>query len=237
MKRYISRSLYSLALTIRQGSKKTFVISKVGIGLVTLFAISCTSAREQYWHDRLYAVDHAIISDSAIWAISKDTDIVVQIEKSDSASRAINAVRRKYAIDDSIDYVLRPYWRPLDSFYAILEDEEAQARDFADYPDPMPDSFVIWARDNTLVTPEQFIEILDRDMAIFDSMHYEYRKRWVTCRRQTMTDPTALPMPRGMDYIGAREDRNSRMLVKLTTAIVLRKRHSMRSINEDASGK
>lgn len=118
---------------------------------------------------------------------------------------------------------LRPYQWPVDSLNAILEDEEAQAREFADYPDPMPDSFVIWARDDRQVTPSQFVEILYRDMATYDSLDFAYRKFWVTYRRRTMIDPDALAMPSGADYENARERRNRKMLAKLVVAIAMRR--------------
>ncbi|MDP4198666.1 MAG: hypothetical protein Q8922_10120 [Bacteroidota bacterium] len=129
----------------------------------------------------------------------------------------------KQPSDSEREAALRPYQEPLDSLDTILESEEAQARDLADYPDPMPDSFVIWARDDRQVTPSQFVDILYKDMATYDSLNFEYRKFWVTYRRRTMLDPDALAMPSGIDYINAREQRHERMLSKLTAAIARRK--------------
>ncbi len=73
------------------------------ISLLAIIAISCgPSAERRYWHDRLYKVDWGLVSDSAIWVIAQDTDMVKQIEKSDSASQAIYAQRAKIWTADSL---------------------------------------------------------------------------------------------------------------------------------------
>jgi hypothetical protein len=78
-------------------------------------------------------------------------------------------------------------------------------------------------RNDKLVTPEEFVEIFRKDMAAYDSLNYEYRKFFVVYRRRTMIQPEMLAMPRGMDYIGAREWKNDLMLSKLIAEIVMRK--------------
>ena len=102
----------------------------------------------------------------------------------------------KQPSDSERNAAMRPYQWPVDSLNAILEDEEDQVRDFADYPDPMPDSFVIWARDDRQVTPEQFVDIFIRDMATYDSISFVYRQHWVEYRRRTMIQPEMLLMPK-----------------------------------------
>jgi hypothetical protein len=49
----------------------------------------------------------------------------------------------KQPSDSERNAAMRPYQWPVDSLNAILEDEEDQAHELADYLDPMPDSFVI----------------------------------------------------------------------------------------------
>jgi hypothetical protein len=133
----------------------------------------------------------------------------------------------KQPSDSERNAALRPYQWPVDSLNAILEDEGTQARDLADYPDPMPDSFVIWSGNDRQVTPEQFVEIFRKDMAAYDSLNYEYRKFFVEYRRRAMIQPEMLAMPRGMDYIGQREWKNDPMLSKLIAEIVMRKHPSL----------
>jgi len=128
----------------------------------------------------------------------------------------------KQPSDSERNAAMRPYQWPADSLNAILEDEEYQVQDFADYPDPMPDSFVIWGRDDKLVTPEQFVDIFIRDMAMYDSLSFAYRQHWVEYRRKTMLQPEMLLMPKPRDYFGVREAENEEMLDRLITEIIVR---------------
>jgi len=128
----------------------------------------------------------------------------------------------KQPSDAEREAALGQYRHPVDSLNAILEDEEDQVQDFADYPDPMPDSFVIWGRDDKLVTPEQFVDIFIRDMARYDSISFVYRQHWVAYRRLTMIQPEMLLMPEPSDYFGARETKNKWELNKLIAEIIMR---------------
>ena len=123
---------------------------------------------------------------------------------------------------------LGQYRQPVDSLNDILEGEEEQVRDFADYPDPMPDSFVIWARDDKLVTPEQFVDIFIADMARYDSISFVYRQHWVAYRRLTMIQPEMLLMPEPRDYFGVREMKNKEMLDRLIAEIIMRMHQQVR---------
>jgi len=128
----------------------------------------------------------------------------------------------KQPSDSERNAAMRPFEWPLDSLNAILEDEEYQVQDFADYPDPMPDSFVIWGRDDSQVTPEQFVDIFIRDMAMYDSLSFAYRQHWVEYRRKTMLQPEMLLMPKPSDYFGVREEKNEEMLNRLIAEIIMR---------------
>ncbi|GEM_PF-5592036 len=117
---------------------------------------------------------------------------------------------------------LAPYKDPLDSLEAILEDELDQGADLINYPDRIPDSFVVWARDDRQVTLEQFLDRLYQDMAAWDSLAYEYAKFKVIYSRRYMLQPEMMAMPQGMDYMGRCERQNRELISQLMREVIRR---------------
>ncbi len=82
-------------------------MNKSMILLALLLLTGCVSEQRK-WYERLRAVDAGWISDSAIWAISHDHNMVIEIERSDAATKTHNliaALRYQRTIRDSIEGV------------------------------------------------------------------------------------------------------------------------------------
>jgi hypothetical protein len=94
------------------------------IGIATGFFMVACARQLPTWHDRLYAVDHGLISDSAIWAISADTLAVIAIEKSDSATRAIHRYDSIHAIVYESRWDTGDYFRGIDTVIRANGDTE-----------------------------------------------------------------------------------------------------------------